>query len=92
MLPKSTQGVAWAPKWRTFAVKMPLLKASRFLNACLNDFLGFFEGSDPKDSMVFTDPNQLSLLLQRVRFLTLFGPLLAPKMLTFGTHWRPEED
>ena len=40
--------------------------------------------------MVFTTPNQLSLVLQKVRFLTLFGHLLAPKMLTFGTPWLPE--
>ena len=90
MLPESTQGGAWAPNWRTFVVKMPLLKASRFLNAFLLVFWCFFEGSDPKNSMVFTSPNQLSLLLQKVRFLSLFGLLLAPKMLTFGTHWRPE--
>ena len=54
-------------------VKVPLLKASRFLNAFLHVFLCFFEGSDPKNSMVFTTPNQLSLLLQKVRFLSLFG-------------------
>ena len=40
--------------------------------------------------MVFTSPNQLSLVFQKVRFFTLFAHLLAPKMLTFGTHWRPE--
>ena len=40
--------------------------------------------------MVFTTPNQLSLVSQKVRFLTLFGHLLAPKMLTFGTPWLPE--
>ena len=34
--------------------------------------------------MVFTSPNQLSLLLQKVRFLSLFGPLLARKMLTLA--------
>ena len=92
MLPKSTQGGARAPNWRTFVVKMPLLKASRFLNAFLNGCQRFFEGSGPKNSMVFTSPNQLSLLLQKVRVLSLFGPLLAPQMLTFGTHWRPEGD
>ena len=63
---------------------MPLLKASRFLNAFLHVFWCFFEGSDPKNSMVFTSPNQLSLLLQKVRFLSLFGHLLEPKVLTFG--------
>ena len=40
--------------------------------------------------MVFTTPNQLSLVLQKVRILSLFGHLLAPKMLTFGTPWLPE--
>ena len=92
ILPKSTQGGARAPNWRTFVVKMPLLKASRFLNAFLHVFWCFFEGPEPKNSMVFTSPNQLSLLLQKSAFLSLFGPLLAPKMLTFGIHWRPEGD
>ena len=40
--------------------------------------------------MVFTTPNQLSLVLQKVRFLSLFGHLLAPKMLALDTPWRPE--
>ena len=88
--PKSTQEGSWARNWRTFVVKMPLLKASRFLNAFVHVFLCFFEGSDLKNSMVFTSPNQRPLPLQKVRFLSLFGALLAPKMLTFGTHWRPE--
>ena len=35
--------------------------------------------------MVFTTPNQLSLVLQQVRFLALFGHLLSPKMLAFDT-------
>ena len=48
-------------------------------------FLVLFEGSDPKNSMVFTSPNQLSLVLQKVSFLSLFGHLLAPKMLTLRT-------
>ena len=55
-------------------------------------FLVLFEGSDPKNSTVFICPNQLSLFLQKVSFLLLFGHSLAPKMLTFGIHWRPEAD
>ena len=90
MLPKSTQESSRAPNWRTFAVKMPLLKASLFLSTFLNGFQCFFEGSDPQNSMVFTTPNQLSLVLQKVRFLTLFGHLLAPKMLCLGAPWRSE--
>ena len=93
ILPKSTQGGARAPNWRIFVVKMPLLKASRFSNACLNVFWCVFEGPDPTNSMVFSSPNKHSLLLhKKQRFLSLFGPPLAHKMLTFGTHWRPEGD
>ena len=44
ILPKSTQGDARAPNWRTFVVKMPLLKASRFLNAFLHVFCAFLRG------------------------------------------------
>jgi len=90
MLPKSTQEGSWAPNWRTFAVKIPLLKASHFLSSFLNVFFLFFEGADPSNRMVFTTPNQLSLVLQKARFLSLFGHLLAPKMLSLGAHWRPE--
>ena len=38
MLPKSTQEGSWAPNGRTFAIKMPLLKASLFLSTSFRVF------------------------------------------------------
>jgi len=53
-------------------------------------FLVLFEGSDLENGMVFTSPNQPSLVLQKVRFLSLFRCLFPHKMLTFATRWHPE--
>ena len=91
MLQESTQGGARAPNWRTFAVKMPLLKASRFLNAFWNGFQCFFEG--PTLRIVWYLPVQISFpTFAKDPFFVTFWTLLAPNMLTFGTHWRPEGD
>ena len=47
-------------------------------------FLVFFWKAYPKNSMVFTSPNQLSLVFQKVRFFALLGTPFGTKHAHFG--------
>ena len=77
-------------QWAHFCGQNAAIESITVFKHILSVFYYFFEGSDPENSMVFTTPNQLSLVSQKVNLLTLFGHLLAPKMVTLGAPWLPE--